>query len=452
MSTIVALSTPAGRSAVALIRLSGPRSLHIAAQLTQDQPDSFLPRRTILRTFYDSKTGEVLDQAVVTYMPGPKSFTGEDVIEISCHGSPVVVRRLIDLFLEKGARLAEAGEFTMRALASGKLDLSQAEAIRDLIDAQTDAAARQAMRQLSGELALALQPTKESLLEVIVTLESALEFVEDDLPAVQIFEIEKQLKNISAELSKLAATYNAGHWLRDGVKVTIAGRPNVGKSSLFNSLLKRDRSIVTSIPGTTRDTITETINMGGVPVSLTDTAGIRTVADEVERIGIDRANSAIAEADLVLFVIDGSEEVTDLERQPFSPAGDSRYLVVFNKCDLPAFGTHKTSRLLNEAETVNVSALLGYGLDELCHKILDRVGVRNSQDEGLLLTDARHHDLLKRSAGEIEIAIGLMRDHASEELVLVGLHNALKLLGAVTGETTSEDILSSIFATFCIGK
>ncbi|HZE73526.1 MAG TPA: tRNA uridine-5-carboxymethylaminomethyl(34) synthesis GTPase MnmE [Pyrinomonadaceae bacterium] len=452
MSTIVALSTPPGRSAVAVIRLSGSDSLNLLAPLVNETAQDLSVRRPTLKTIYDPGTAEVIDRALVTFMRAPNSFTGEDLIEISCHGSPIVVRRIIDSLLDRGARLAGPGEFTLRALSNAKLDLSQAEAIRDLIDAQTDAAARQAVRQLNGELSLNLQSIKSGLVDAIVRLESALEFVEDDLPAVQSEELATRLKRVASQLVDLAATYNAGHWVRDGIKVTIAGRPNVGKSSVFNSLLRRDRAIVTSIPGTTRDTLSETVNISGLPVSLTDTAGIRATPDAVESFGIDRAHRAIADADLVMFVIDGTVELDDEDRRLLSQVRDSRYLVVVNKCDLPDFKADREKLERLDSECISISALRGDGLDKLGQAIVDQVAGSHEVNEGFLVTDARHFDLLNKSSEQVQAALKLIESRASEELILVGLHNALALVGSITGETTSEDILSEIFSTFCIGK
>lgn len=452
MSTIVALSTPPGRGAIAIIRLSGPDALGISCQLTQQTSPDLTPREATLRAICDPVTGELVDRVIMTYMRAPNSFTGEEIIEISCHGSPVVARRIIDIVLATGARLADPGEFSLRALANGKLDLSQAEAIRDLINAETETAARQAIRQLSGELSENLSPLKNKLIEAIVRLESAVEFVEDDLPEVQSGQLSENLRAVASTLKKLGSSFDAGHWLRDGMKVTITGRPNVGKSSLFNSLLKRNRAIVTDMPGTTRDTLSETINIAGIPVSLTDTAGVRELPDVIESIGIDRTHQAIADADLVLFVIDGTADLTPDDLLLCSRTRDSRYLLVVNKCDLPGFTFRETYRELGEAKSISVSALKGEGLDDLCQAMMIELGVKESDSEGLLVTDARHYDLLCRSHGEVESAVLLLDNQASEELVLVRLHNALTLLGAITGETTNDDILSEIFATFCIGK
>jgi tRNA modification GTPase len=298
IDTIVALSTPPGRSGIGVIRLSGPQSLEILRRLVHDPQFTPEANHVQLKSLRDLESNEVLDRALITYFKAPHSFTGEDVIELSCHGSPVLLRQLIDAILTLDARLAEPGEFTLRALAHGRLNLSQAEAIRDLINAQTSAAVRQAARQLNGELSSLLQPIKEALLEIIVPLESSLEFVEDDLPDVAVDRISQKLSDLINQLEKLAATFRAGRLLRDGLKVTLVGRPNVGKSSLFNSLLVADRAIVTSVPGTTRDTLSEVINIKGIPVLLTDTAGVRSADDEIEALGVERTRRAMADANL----------------------------------------------------------------------------------------------------------------------------------------------------------
>src|SRR6266542_3700065 len=294
MDTIVAVATAPGRSAIGVIRLSGPQSLAIIRVLVRDESFTPEPNRIVLKKIVRD-SGELLDSALVSYFQDPHSFTGEDMIEISCHGSPVILRQLLDVIQRLDARLADPGEFTLRACKNGKMNLTQAEAIRDLINAQTDAAAVQAARQLRGELSVALQPAKEKLIHIIVRLESALEFVEDDLPAIQLREIAEQLAEVRRTLQELAGTYSSGHLLREGLKVAIIGRPNVGKSSLFNRLLRLERAIVTEIAGTTRDSITESVSLRGIPVSLTDTAGLRRASDRIEEIGVERSQRAMAD-------------------------------------------------------------------------------------------------------------------------------------------------------------
>ena len=448
MSTIVALSTPRGRGALAVIRLSGADAIAIAQRMGLHEVED---RRATLTTLVRQRDNEKLDQALVTCFRAPHSLTGEDVVEISCHGSPAVIRNLIDTTLELGAVLAGPGEFTLRALSNGKINLAQAEAIRDLIAAQTDAAVKQASRQLNGELSNELAPLKEKLVEVIVVLESALEFVEDDLPAVRVQEIEKELVDVSAGVEKLARSYAAGRLLQEGIKVAITGRPNVGKSSLFNSLMERERAIVTDIPGTTRDTLSEAIDLEGIPVILTDTAGVRETTDGIETLGIERTRRAMSDSDLVLVVIDGSTELGPSDHDLLNQTEHARRLVVRNKSDLPEFNATSTS-CIAELQPINVSARTGEGLAALRSAILASLN-NNGIDEGsLLITNARHYDLLCNAQRELDEARAALQVKHSEEVVLAPLHSALRFMGQITGETTTEDILSEIFATFCIGK
>lgn len=448
MSTIVALSTPRGRGALAVIRLSGPDAIAIAQRMGLHEVED---RRATLMTLMRPRDDEKLDQVLLTCFRAPHSLTGEDVVEISCHGSPAVIRNIVDTTLELGAVLAGPGEFTLRALSNGKINLAQAEAIRDLIAAQTDAAVKQASRQLNGELSNALAPLKEKLVEVIVVLESALEFVEDDLPVLRVHEIENDLLEVSAGVEKLARTYAAGRLLQEGIKVAIAGRPNVGKSSLFNSLVERERAIVTDIPGTTRDTLSEAIDLEGIPVILTDTAGVRETTDGIETLGIERTRRAMGDSDLVLVVLDGSTELGPSDQELLNQTEGARRLVVRNKSDLPEFEATSTS-CLAELQPINVSARTGIGLSQLRIAILESVH-NNGVDEGsLLITNARHYDLLCNAQREVEAARAALQVRHSEEVVLAPLHNALRYMGQITGETTTEDILSEIFSTFCIGK
>lgn len=424
-----------------MIRLSGPDAIAIAQRMGLSEVDD---RRATLTTLTRPKDREVLDQVLLTCFRAPHSLTGEDVVEISCHGSPAVVRSIIDTTLELGAVLAGPGEFTLRALSNGKINLAQAEAIRDLIAAQTDAAVKQASRQLNGELSVALGPFKEKLIEAIVVLESALEFVEDDLPAVRVQEIEKELAMVSGGVERLAKTFAAGRLLQEGIKVTITGCPNVGKSSLFNSLIERERAIVTDIPGTTRDTLTEAIDLEGIPVILTDTAGLRETTDGIETLGMERTRRAMGDSDLVLVVLDGSTELGPSDHDLLSQTEQTRRLVVRNKSDLPGFAA--------SSGCINVSARTGEGLTTLRSAILASLHNNGIEDGSLLITNARHYDLLCSTQRELEAARSALREGHSEELVLAPLHNALRFLGQITGETTTEDILSEIFATFCIGK
>jgi tRNA modification GTPase len=451
--TIVALSTPPGRSGIGVVRLSGTRVLEVAQSLVQDK--SFIPEshRSILRKLYDPSSHEVLDHALITYFKSPHSFTGEDIIEFSCHGSPMILRALIDIILGFDLRLAGPGEFTLRALANGRLNLVQAEAIHDLINAQTRAAAQQATRQMEGEMSALLQPAKNSLLNLIVPLESSLEFVEDDLPEIAFREIKKDLSNLISQIIELSATFSAGRLLREGLKVTLVGRPNVGKSSVFNNLVNSDRAIVTDIPGTTRDSLSETISIQGVPVLLTDTAGLRVSEDIIESLGVERTRRIIADADLVIVVIDGSQLLMSEDLEILNDITNSPHIIAVNKCDLASFKQNELV-LGDEKATaiISISAKTGAGLDSLRTAILEPYAAYDTSYTGLFITNARHFDLLQRVTTALRSSLNLLEEKASEELVLVGLYDALRFLGEITGESTPDDILSQIFATFCIGK
>lgn len=451
-NTIVALATATGRSSIGVIRLSGETSLAIIRNLVRDENFSPKPRFTTLQKIYDPQTSDVLDETLITYFEAPHSFTGEDVIEISCHGSPVILRQIVDSCLKLNGRMAEAGEFSLRALANGRMNLSQAEAIRDLIDAQTIASARHSIRQLRGELSNQLQPLKNDLLDLIVILESSLEFVEDDLPDFQTENIKVRLRKIVEKVSQMASTFQAGKLLREGLKVALVGRPNVGKSSLFNSLLGLDRAIVTEIAGTTRDQLHEKIVIKDIPISLIDTAGLRETADTVESIGVERSKKVMVDADLVVVLLDGSQDLTDEDKKILQEVNELKCVIAVNKIDLKPKTEINLQVFDQKSPTVFISAKTGEGLDNLRNVIVAPFISQNFENSGFLVSDARHHDLLVRTGIEIESSIDLINRQMSEEIVLIGLHNALKFLGQITGETTTEDMLTRIFSTFCIGK
>ena len=454
--TIVALCTAPGRSAIGVIRLSGSDSLRILRELIVSPSFNPQPNLLTLRSLIDPFSGEVLDRALVCFFESPHSFTGEDVVELHCHGSPLLLQTLVDIILKLDGRLADPGEFSLRAVSNGRLQLTEAEAIRDLVDAQTDAAVKQATRQLKGEISNTLRPAKEQLLKVIVRLESSIEFVEDDLPNVERDELIGDVQAIQNDLSRLSVTFAAGRLLRDGLRAALIGRPNVGKSSLFNSLLGRSRAIVTELPGTTRDALTEPIGMHGVPVVLIDTAGIRESIDEIEVIGVERAKREAADADILIVVVDGSASLQDEDRIVLSEAESQLHLVAVNKSDLESFSALRVEGGIcaspNCADILSVSAKTEAGLETLRAAILKPFLNGRSHSDGLLITNARHHDLLLRTVAELRTSESLMHRGVSEELVLIGLHNALRFLDEITGETTSDDILGQIFSTFCIGK
>jgi tRNA modification GTPase len=391
-----------------------------------------------------------IDEVVVTYFAKPHSYTTDDIIEISAHGSPVVLRHVVELALARGARLAEPGEFTMRAFLNGRIDLTQAEAVRDLIESQTLYQAKVAAQQLDGALSRRLQPIKQKLIELIAVLEAGIDFAEDDVSVLPAEQILKHISEVRTPLEELSASFAYGKLIHQGLTLAIVGRPNVGKSSLFNRLVESDRAIVTATPGTTRDLVTETVAVGGIPIKLVDTAGIRSALDEAEGIGIRKSMEALADADLVLLVLDSSGPVGDEDRELLQLVARRTAIRVENKSD-------KTSSQFSvpgsQLRRVRVSALTGEGVPELRAEILHQVGgASEGKGEAGFLTSTRHHGLVDDALTGLEVAVVAVRGSVPHEMVLIDLYSALRPLDEITGATTNDDILNLIFSRFCIGK
>lgn len=392
-----------------------------------------------------------IDEVVVTYFAKPHSYTTDDVVEISAHGSPVVLRHLVELCVAAGARLAEPGEFTMRAFLNGRIDLTQAEAVRDLIESQTLYQAKVAAQQLEGALSRRLQPIKQKLVELIAVLEAGIDFAEDDVSVLADAKILERIAAVREPLDQLNASFAYGKIVHEGLTLAIVGRPNVGKSSLFNRLVERERAIVTATPGTTRDLVSETVAIGGIPVKLVDTAGIRQALDEAESIGIQKSMEALADADLVLVVLDGSQAVTAEDKQLLQQAEARPVAVVLNKIDLGA--SDRCSALSDQRIVIRASALTGEGIGDLRGAILRHVGGEaGGQAEAGFLTNVRHHGLIKDALAALDAAKNAVAGKIPHEMLLLDLYNALRPLDAITGATTTDDILNLIFSTFCIGK
>ncbi|MBX9600829.1 MAG: tRNA uridine-5-carboxymethylaminomethyl(34) synthesis GTPase MnmE [Bryobacteraceae bacterium] len=443
--TIAAISTPPGRGGIGVVRISGPEALRIAGGLLREAPE-WNPRIAFLAELADEQ-GNTVDHVVVTYFAAPRSYTAEDVVEISCHGSPVVLRFAVERACRLGARPAEPGEFTLRAFANGRIDLPQAEAVRDLIDATTLYQARVAARQTGGSVSRRIQPLKNQLLELISLLEAGIDFAEDDISVAPPEEILRRLTPVRDGIDRLAASFTFGKLVHDGFTLAIAGRPNVGKSSLFNRLVEQERAIVTEIPGTTRDVVSETAALEGIPVRFMDTAGIRVSADTVEALGIERSFQAMADADLTLVVLDASAEPDDEDRALLARAqAQGRFLLVANKMDLPR-------RKQPEPGAIPVSALSGEGIERLRKRILEAVapgGVMEQQDG--FITSVRHVTLLRETLEALDHARTAVEIGIPHEMVLLDLYAGLRPIDAITGATTADDILNRIFSTFCIGK
>ena len=447
--TIAAISTPLGKSGLGVIRLSGKDSRRIALSLFSAPHNNIEDRVPVLGRVFEPSTGDVIDQAVVTYFQAPRSFTREDLVEISCHGSPVILKGILRLALEAGARLASPGEFTLRAFLRGRIDLVQAEAIRDLIEAQTLFQVKVAQEQLTGSISRRVRPAKDGLVQLISLLEAGIDFAEDDVSVLPEAEVGRRLSDIEAGLVPLRASFALGKIVSSGLSIALAGRPNVGKSSVFNALLHEDRSIVTEIPGTTRDLVSETTQIQGIPVRLMDTAGIREANDRVEQLGIDRSVEALADADQVLFIVDGSEPWTTLDAEILLRLERRSYLLVVNKVDL-AQELDERSLPLGAKLVCRVSAKTGQGIDDLRRALFMEYGLHEGQ--GGLVTNLRQEQLIERALVALCKCQKSLTNQMPHEVILLDLYSALKALNALTGETTVEDILDNIFSTFCIGK
>jgi len=445
--TIAAVSTPPGRGGIGILRISGPHARAIVGRVLRfpDGAPAWKPWSAALATLPDAD-GHVVDQVVITYFAAPRSYTAEDVVEISCHGSPVVLRYALERLCQAGVRLAEPGEFTLRAYLNGRIDLPQAEAIRDLIEATTLYQARIAAQQAEGSVSQRLKPAKEQLLELIALLEAGIDFAEDDISVAPPEDILRRLEPIIAAITALAASFTYGKLVHEGFTLAIVGRPNVGKSSLFNRLLEQDRAIVTEIPGTTRDVVSETASLAGIPVKLLDTAGIRLGQDVVESLGIERSYQAMADADLTLIVVDTSQPLTKEDESLIERArGGGKTLIAANKCDL----TTRTEI----PGALPVSALTGMGTEELRTAIMEMIAPGGqAEQEGGFITSLRHEQLLKESVEALSQARTATSIGIPHEMLLLDLYAALRPIDAITGATTADDILNRIFSTFCIGK
>ncbi len=461
--TIAAVSTPPGRGGIGIVRLSGPEAALITAQLVQlRQPLEH--GRARLADVLDEDSGidaGRIDEALVTFFGAPLSYTAEDLVEIAAHGSPVVLELLLSRALKLGARLAEAGEFTQRAFLAGKLDLTQAEAVRDLIEAQTLTQARQAASQMDGALSRRVGPVKQSLVELVALLEAGIDFAEDDVELTTAAEIASRIGELTPPLTALEASFARGRIVHDGLTLAIVGRPNVGKSSLFNRLLERDRAIVTATPGTTRDTVTERISLDGIPLELVDTAGLREGLgeglgeglEEAEQLGIRRSREALADAALIVVVLDAIEPLNDEERRLLAAVEGRPTLVAVNKSDLvsemPEAGRPQPD--CAGLPMLATSALTGEGIPALRERILELATGGAAAEPGML-TSLRHQQAIAAALAALADAAQANANSIPHEMILLDLYRALWALDSLTGQTTPDDILNLIFSTFCIGK
>ncbi|MEO6983501.1 MAG: tRNA uridine-5-carboxymethylaminomethyl(34) synthesis GTPase MnmE [Edaphobacter sp.] len=448
--TIAAISTPPGRGGIGILRLSGSQARAIAEPLLKlRHPFSSTEARSTEVRFAEviDTTGDTLDQAVVTSFSAPNSYTSEDIVEIAAHGSPVLLDHLLRRCLAAGARLAEPGEFTQRAFLAGRLDLTQAEAVHDLIESTTLHQARIAAQQMGGSLSRQIAPIKQQLITLIATLEAGIDFAEDDIDLLPTAQIAARIAALEAPLTALEKTFAYGRIVREGFTLAIVGRPNAGKSSLFNRLVQRDRAIVTASPGTTRDLVTERVSLEGIPVELIDTAGLRHSTDEAESIGIAKSREAMAEADIVLLVLDATAPLHAEDEATLAAHAGRPLLVAINKHDL-----NPTSPPLHATTTTKTSALTGHGIPELRAAILSLITVNAPAAETALLTNLRQQQAVSTALSALTRAAQAVDTDIPHEMILLDLYESLTALDALTGATTSDDILNLIFSKFCIGK
>jgi tRNA modification GTPase len=448
--TIAAISTPLGEGGIGIVRLSGPEARSIGEGLFRPYREGRGLRSYRLHYGHviDLADGTAVDEVLVSFMPAPYSYTRQDVVEINCHGGIVPLRRVLQLALAAGARLAEPGELTLRAFLNGRIDLTQAEAVLDIVRAKTDTALRVAMDQLAGHLSSQVRTLREHMVDLLAYLEATIDFAEDEIPPR---DIGADLAELEEELNALLAEAQQGMIYRQGIRVAIVGRPNVGKSSLLNALLRVSRAIVTAIPGTTRDTLEESCNLQGIPVTLVDTAGISATENLIEQLGVERSRQALAQADLVLLVVDGSEPLEAQDWEIAHSVGTQPTLVVVNKRDLSERAG--VEGFLPQASRVHLSALTGEGLAELEQAVVDLVfSGRVLASQRPLVSNPRHQALLQQAREGIRAAQATLAQGLPDDLVAIDLTEAVAALGQITGQTVSEDLLETIFANFCLGK
>ena len=454
--TICGIATAQGEGGIAIIRVSGSKSLDIVGKIFQGKNKFDINTMKTYTMKYgniiDISSGEVIDEVIISYMKGPRSFTAEDVVEINCHGGVVSTNRVLEEVIKSGARIAEPGEFTKRAFLNGRIDLSQAEAVMDIITAKTDLAMKSAVMQSEGLLSREINRLRKYLLDVLALIEYDVDFTEDDEEPDETvpIRVSESLEIAILEMKKLINGANEGKIIREGLKVTIIGKPNVGKSSLMNALLQEKRAIVTDIPGTTRDVIEEYINLGGIPVKITDTAGIRKTEDVVERIGVERSKEKLEEADLVILMLDTSRPLEEEDREIIESIKNKKVIVLLNKVDLER--KIDLDELKHLDNFIEISAMTGFGLEDLKNKIKDLFFNGEVDNESLIITNSRHKQALYRALENCENAQNRLKMNEFLDLISIYVTSGLRALGEITGSELEEDLVNKIYSEFCVGK
>lgn len=453
--TIAAIATAPGEGGIGIIRISGEESKSVLDKIfIPANPSSLQNRKMSYGNIVDPLSNKVIDEVLCVYMKGPKTYTVEDVVEINCHGGMVPLRKTLELVLANGARLAEPGEFTKRAFLNGRLDLSQAEAVIDVIKAKTDKTFDVALNQLEGIFSERIREIRNKLVDILVNLTVNIDYPDEDIEEITYEKLSFDLNEVLSEIENLLSSADTGRIMRDGLSVAIIGKPNVGKSSLMNSLLKETRAIVTEIPGTTRDTIEEHISIKGIPVRLTDTAGIRETDDIIEKIGIEKSKESFNQADLVIFILDSSRNLEHEDMEIMKLINPDKTVILLNKIDLNQILKKDDILLKNPGFTIIETSMKNQmGISEIENKIVDLVyGGKVSQNNNLMVTNVRHKDILEKSRKSLDDAINMVKMQEALEFIEIDVNSAYESLGEIIGETVQDDIINEVFARFCLGK
>lgn len=453
--TIAAIATPPGEGGIGIIRISGENAREILDHIFRPaNPSSLENRKMSYGKIVDPSSEKIIDEVLCVYMKAPKTYTMEDVAEINCHGGMVPLRKTLELVLKSGARLAEPGEFTKRAFLNGRLDLSQAEAVIDLIKAKTDKTFDVAMNQLEGRFSARIKEIRKKLVDILVNVTVNIDYPDEDIEEITYDNLERDLCEVKEDISKLLDSAETGKIIQDGLNVAIIGKPNVGKSSLMNSLLNEARAIVTEIPGTTRDTIEEHLSIRGIPVRLTDTAGIRETSDIIEKIGIEKSKQSFNEADLVIFILDSSRPLSEEDKEIIELVNQNKTIVVLNKIDLErVISAENIKEMLPQAKVIETSMETQVGIDLIEDQIVDMVyGGKVSRSESVMVTNVRHKNLLETAEKSLEDAVDMTRMNEALEFIEIDVNSCYSQLGEIIGETVQDDIIHEVFARFCLGK
>ena len=454
--TIAAIATVLGEGGISIIRVSGEKSLSIINTIFKGKKsktsEDMKPYTMRYGFIIEQETGDILDEVIVSYMKGPRSFTAEDTVEINCHGGIIATKRILEEVIKCGVRLAEPGEFTKRAFLNGRIDLSQAEAVIDIIRAKTDISMKLAVQQSKGRLSNEIGSIRNRMLELIAHIEATVDYPEDDLEEVTSDKAISDIKSILEIINNILTTADEGKIIREGLNAVIVGKPNVGKSSLLNSLVMENRAIVTEIPGTTRDVIEEYINIDGIPIKIIDTAGIRETKDIVEKIGVEKSKEKINESDLIILTLDMSRQLDDEDREIIDYIKDKKYIILLNKVDLPIKINKDDIINLNFDYVIEISTKTGYGLDKLKECIKNLFFKGDIKSENFVITNSRHKEVLIRAKESCTQAIDALENTLAIDLASIDIRNAWYCLGEITGDSLSENIIDKIFSEFCLGK